>query len=326
MISTKTSEILASLITLASALMLLPAHAAFVVDGNYVLARTELKAAQCPTFCSPTLAQAGATSASIPEQSLSAPQRETRAEASVVADGILQFKVSASSSAPGATSFSTPTAQASAEAIYRDVILPTAPGAPSQLSLQFTVHGEFQVSDTTDPGVGISNISQGFLQFGAKDDVISFTAPFLSDTNANVQNNDGGVTEALFESTPTTSWLSAGFTELGTNHYAFDGTVARLVDLNVWPFPLPDAPNGAYFVNVGLGAFTFSRGSTTVVDASNTATLVGITLADGSPLPADFAFTLESGASYSAVPIPAPPALIAAPLLLMLRAHRRTAR
>lgn len=132
-----------------------PVSAAFIVDGNHVFVRTELKAAQCPTYCSPTLGAVDTITAAIDEQSLDAFGRETRAAASVTADGTLTFKVKASSSAPNATSSITPTAQARAEAIYRDVFLPSADGAPAQLALQFAVHGELQVSQTTDAGIGI---------------------------------------------------------------------------------------------------------------------------------------------------------------------------
>lgn len=311
--SARTSVVAAALVVLSC-----QANAAFVVDGNYVFTRAELRAGSGTGSGSDAIdVDPGAADTGEQELIKGPWYAAGRAWASSTAGPSLRAR--STSSAPDA-GFSSPSSSTFVRSAYRDVLIPDAAGAPAQISFNFTVHAELMVTSTV-PGtvIGSPNSTHAIVSARAMPDVIGFQNALLGNgISAAVRSNNGAATTTTLTEAFGT-WTSATFTELATNHYDFHGTFSYLADLLSFGPAVTGVPHGAYFLGIGLGAQTSTLGGAATVDATSTLNLVSITLPGGGALPAGVGFAFESGAPLTVVPLPAPAVLLLGALPLLRR-------
>ena len=186
---------------------------------------------------------------------------------------------------------------------WRDVLMVSGSGiAPSELLFTFHVDALLTSYYASNSGTYLfDDFSTGGVNVTASQDLSLFPAPSSTvGASAFVQSIEGSVPSAGVSENGLT-WDSTSFVQSDIFNYNFDGTFSLLSSF----VTDPALPDGGYFMSVGLNAYSESRGGAAVSDAFGTLTLTSITMADGSPLPADLLLAFESGASISSVPIPA---------------------
>lgn len=302
-----------------------PTHAAIILDGNYVYTRAELDAGTGPNSGSDAI-DVDPLSADTDESEVinilhSAAGRAWASNASG-----LSLQARSTSSAPNVSSFFAPSSSTNVRSAYRDAVLPDAPGAPAQISFNFSVHAELIVSQTIPSTIsGETNVSRAIVSAVATNNVINFqNALFGNALSADIRNSNGSATTtALDDSVAGYGWSTTEFTLLGPNHYDFNGSFSYVADLNIFGPGVPEAPFGAYFVGVGLGTQTLNVGGTSATDATSTLNLMSITLPGGTPLPAGLNLGFESGASPLSVPLPPAGLLFVGALTILRRRSQR---
>lgn len=297
----KTSHIIAAFITLIFSLTSNVANAAFIEDGNYVRAFTQLTVGPTPTGGNvPTLGQVTADSGVV-SASESAWSGSGRARASTAGSGLQAQSTSTAPDAGGAfPSSSTATMTAS----WRDVLIPTTAGSPSELNFNFSVHAFLTVSQTTDSGIfNGENISDASLSVFASNNIVSFVGTSTAQMTASVNSFDGGSTSTSVKDGGGLFWNDAVFNSLGANEFEFFGDFSYTANLLNFVPTVPEAPFGAYFMGVSMSSRAHNIGGTSTADAFSTLNLRSITTVDGSIISTDN-FVFESGAAISAVPLP----------------------
>jgi hypothetical protein len=186
---------------------------------------------------------------------------------------------------------------------WRDVLTVTGGAAPSDLRFNFHVDALLTSFWASSSGVLLfDNFSRGGVSVAVSPDVFLFPPATPAGTSAFVES-----VELSFPATGTNesglTWDSTSFVSTDIFNHMFDGTFSLLSPFLIDPI---DLPGGGYYMSVSLSAFAETRGGAAAADAFSTLTLVSVTLADGSPLPAELGLAFESGAPIPIVPAPAP--------------------
>ena len=277
------------------------ASAVFIEDGNYVRALTDLSIGPGPAGGgTQTLGAVTADSGEVNTVN-SAWSGSGRARASTAGSGLQAWSTSTAPDAGGVfPSFSRATMTAS----WRDVLIPTTSGPPTELNFNFSVHAMLSVSQTSDSGIfNGENISIADVSVFANNNIVSFPGTSTAQMTAEVLNYDGAITATSVVDGGGLAWDSTVFNMLGPNQYEFIGDFTYTASLLSFVPAVPEAPFGAYFLGASMSTTAYNVGGTSLADAFSTMTLNSITTADGNLISADD-FIFESGASISAVPLP----------------------
>ena len=208
-------------------------------------------------------------------------------------------------------------------ASWRDVLIPSTPGAASELNFNFSLHAILSVDQTTESGIfNNENISEADLSVFANNNIVSFAGTTTAEMSAIVRNFNGGVTTTSVVDGGGLNWNSTSFIQLGPNQYEFFGDFTYTASLLTFVPSVPEAPFGAYFMSASMSTRALNRGGTSMADAFSTMTLNSITTLDGTPISADD-YGFESGTAISAVPVPGSLVLMLSGLLGWIGIMRR---
>ena len=297
----KSSTLLAASAAVISCLLCTSASAAFIEDGNYVRAQTSLSIGSGPAGGDTNTLATVTADSGVVETVNNAWSGSGRARASTSGSGL---QVWSTSTAPDAGGLFPSSSTSRMTASWRDVLIPTMSGAPSELNFNFSVHAILEVDQTVDSGIfNGENISSADISVFANNSIISFPGTSSSQMTATVMNYDGGITTTSVIDGGGLNWNSTTFNLLSPNQYEFYGDFTYTASLISFAPSVPEAPFGAYFMGASMSTGAYNVGGTSMADAFSTMSLTSITTADGSMILADD-FVFESGAAISAVPLP----------------------